>query len=141
MSASKHKLYWRLQLDAHHLQKHADRELSNKANITTAQTGVLTVIANGSDVTQKDVALALGLNESAVTAMVKRLIALKYIRRRQCTHDRRTRILSLTDHGREIQRNVRPPFRKINQKIEQTLSQEEIDCLAGYLARLTESFE
>jgi len=141
MSASKHKLYWRLQLAAHFLQKHADGELLKKGNITTAQTGVLTVIANGSNVSQKDVAVALGLNESAVTAMVKRLIALKYIKRQQSNADKRVRLLTLTKSGIDAQKNVRPPFKKINDQIEATLSDGEIEQLTGYLDRLTKSFE
>ncbi|WP_108810698.1 MarR family transcriptional regulator [Sphingorhabdus sp. Alg231-15] len=141
MSASKQRLYWRLQLAAHFLQKRADRELKRKANITTAQTGVLAVIANGSEVTQKDIATALGLNESAVTAMVRRLIALDYVTRQRSEVDQRSRLLTLTDLGKEVQQNVRPPFKKINDKIEDVLDDDEIDKLADYLTRLTRSFE
>lgn len=141
MSASKLRLYWRLQLAAHYLQKNADRELLAKANITTAQTGVMTVIANGKGVTQKHVAEALGLNESAVTAMVKRLVSLDYIERRQSDSDARARILTLTPLGKEVQTSVRPPFRKINKRIEETLSSEEVENLADYLERLTSAFK
>jgi DNA-binding MarR family transcriptional regulator len=141
MSASKHRLYWRLQLAAHYLQKKADRTLLLEANISTAQTGVLTVISRGQDVTQKDVAVALGLNESAITAMVRKLIALKYVERRKSDKDARARILELTKLGQEIQNNVKPPFKSINNQIETVLDKGEIANLSDYLQRLTRSFE
>ncbi len=140
MSASKLKLYWRLQLAAHFLQKRADRDLLESGNITTAQLGVIAVIGNGTDVTQKDVAVALGLNESAITAMVRRLIGLGYVERQKSEHDGRAKLLSLTDDGHAIHQNTRPPFKKINTRIESVLDDTEIENLADYLDRLTETF-
>ena len=96
---SQTRLYWRLQLAAHYLQKRADRDLVKRAGITTAQSGVLAVIARGKNVTQKQVASALGLNESAVTAMVRRLLSLGYIDRKVSETDARARLLSLTQRG------------------------------------------
>ncbi|MEM8500966.1 MAG: MarR family transcriptional regulator [Pseudomonadota bacterium] len=141
MSAAKLRLYWRLQLAAHFSQKAADRELLATGNITTAQTGVLSVIANGTNVSQKNVALALGLNESAVTAMVRRLVALNYINISQNNTDARARVLTLTEAGKEIQEHARAPFETINEKIEATLSPTEVAKLANYLERLTAAFE
>lgn len=140
-SAAQHNLYWRLQLTAHFMQKRADRNLGSDAGITTAQTGVLAVIAKGQGVTQKDVAKALGLNESAVTAMVRRLIALDYVTRRKSDKDARAKILTLTDSGLAVRKNVRPPFRKINEEIASALSDSEMAQLSDYLERLTRTFE
>ena len=140
MSAAKLRLYWRLQLAAHFTKKVADREVLATANITTAQTGVLSVIANGSNVSQKNVAIALGLNESAVTAMVRRLVTLNYIKISQSSTDARARVLTLTEAGKEVQKNVRAPFKKINEKIEATLNPAEIARLADYLERLSSAF-
>jgi DNA-binding MarR family transcriptional regulator len=140
-SAAQHNLYWRLQLAAHFMQKRADRNLGSDAGISTAQTGVLAVIAKGQDVTQKDVAKALGLNESAVTAMVRRLIALDYVARRKSDKDARAKILTLTDSGIAVQKNVRPPFRKINEEIASALTESEMAQLSDYLERLTRTFE
>ena len=141
MSASKLRLYWRLQLAAHFMQKYADRQLSGKAKITTAQTGVMAVIANRPGLTQKDVADALGLNESAVTAMVRRLVALGYIERRKSKTDMRAKLLTLTPRGQEVQSGIRSPFRKINKQIEDVLTPAEVDNLAKYVEKLTDAFK
>ncbi len=141
MSASKLRLYWRLQLAAHFLKKRADKELLSESQITTAQVGVLTVIANGSDVTQKSVATALGLNESAVTAMVKRLTRMNLVERRESKTDVRAKILELTEAGRHVTQTTHPPFEEINERIEAALTDQEIQNLADYLTRLTEAFK
>lgn len=141
MSASKLKLYWRLQLAAHFLQKRADRDLLENGKVTTAQLGVLAVIGNGKNVTQKDVAIALGLNESAITAMVKRLMGFGYVERHKSEHDGRAKLLNLTETGRAIHQNTNPPFRKINARIESVLSEAEIENLAENLDKLTEAFK
>ena len=59
MSASKSRLYHRLQLAAHRVQKSADRALLAAAEITTAQAAVLTLVARGA-ITQREVATQLG---------------------------------------------------------------------------------
>lgn len=141
MSASKLRLYWRLQLAAHFMKKRADKELLSKSQITTAQIGVLTVIASGSDVSQKAVATALGLNESAVTAMVKRLTRMGLVERRQSEIDGRAKILELTDAGQQVTQTTHPPFKEINKRIEAALTDEEIDNLADYLTKLTNAFK
>ncbi|WP_430415408.1 MarR family winged helix-turn-helix transcriptional regulator [Parasphingorhabdus sp.] len=140
MSASKLRLYWRLQLAAHFLQKQADRDLLKDGEITTAQLGVLSAISNGEHVTQKDIATILGLNQSAITAMVRRLMNLGYVERQDSLTDGRSKILTLTGDGRDVVKNTRSPFGKINKRIETILSDEEINNLADYLDRLTQSF-
>ncbi|OAO01901.1 hypothetical protein A8B75_14275 [Sphingomonadales bacterium EhC05] len=140
MSASKLRLYWRLQLAAHFLQKQADRDLLKDGEITTAQLGVLSAISNGEHVTQKDIATILGLNQSAITAMVRRLMNLGYVERQDSLTDGRSKILTLTGDGRDVVKNTHSPFGKINKRIETILSDEEINNLADYLDRLTQSF-
>ena len=141
MSASSLRIYWRQQLAAHHMQKFADRELASAAQITTAQVGVLSVIANNDGIKQKEVAVALGLNESAITAMVRRLVALDCIEWKKSKSDGRAKILSLTTTGKEVQKNAKLPFEKINKVIESTLSEDEIELLADMLDRLRGAFE
>jgi len=118
-----------------------DRELQSKTKVSTAQVGVLTVILKGKNVTQKDVANTLGLNESAITAMVKKLVSMKYIERHRNNTDARAYTLKLTQLGKNVQMNSRPPFKKINSQIEYILNNDEIANLADYLQRSTNEFE
>jgi len=140
MSASKSRLYHRLQLAAHRLQKSADRAVLAAAEITTAQAAVLMLVAGGA-VTQRDVAVQLGLNESAVTAMARRLLGMGLLERGRDEADARAWQLRLSDEGRAALKRIELPFKRINQTIETVLSPEEITHFADYLRRIAVAFE
>ena len=141
MNASKLRLYHRLQVAAHAVQKAADRVVSAAAQLTTAQAAVLTIVAAGDGVAQRDVAIALHLNESAVTAMVLRLVKLRMLERVRSKDDTRAWHLSLSKRGRTALAASRAAFVSINGRIESQLSEREIEELVGYLERLTLTFQ
>ncbi len=140
MSASKSRLYHRLQLAAHRVQKSADRALLAAAEITTAQAAVLTLVARGA-VTQREVATQLGLNESAVTAMAQRLLGMGLLERVRDEADARAWQLRLSGDGRAALKRIEQPFKSINQTIENVLTAEEITRLADYLQRIASAFD
>lgn len=139
MQASKSRLYHRLQLAAHRLQKSADRAVLSAAEITTAQAAVLALVARGA-VTQREVATRLGLNESALTAMTRRLLGMGLLERVRDETDARAWQLRLSDGGRAALRRVDQPFKRINQTIETVLTPEEITHFADYLQRIAATF-
>ena len=140
MSASKSRLYHRLQLAAHRLQKSADRAVLAAAEITTAQAAVLMLVAAGAN-SQREVATQLGLNESAVTAMARRLLGMGLLERVRDEADARAWQLRLSDEGRAALKRIELPFKRINQTIETVLSPEEITHFADYLRRIAVAFE
>lgn len=141
MNASKLRVYYRLQVAAHALQKAADRVVSAAAELTTAQAAVLTIVAAGGAVTQREVAIALHLNESAVTAMVMRLVQRRLLERVRSQDDPRAWHLSLSKRGRAALGASRAAFATINRRIESQFSQREIARLVAYLNRLILTFE
>ena len=122
MIAQKLRLYHRVQLAAHRLRKVADRTVSEATGISTAQSAVLGIVAAGNRVTQRDVATALGLNDSALTAMTGRLMKLGLIDRVRSESDARAWTLSVTEDGLAAQRAARAAFAAINKRIEGALS-------------------
>lgn len=138
--AQKARLYHRLQLAAHRLQKTADRAVMEAAELTTAQAAVLAVISLHEPAPQRLVATQLGLNESAVTAMVGRLLKLGLLDRVRDEDDARAWKLSVSKDGRAAMKRIEKPFRGVNAKIEATLSDKEIAQLADYLTRLGAAF-
>lgn len=141
MIASKLRLYHRVQLAAHRLRKQADRTVLEAAGISTAQSAVLGIVAAGENVTQRDLAIALGLNDSAITAMATRLIKLGLLERRRSDADSRAWLLAVTEHGQAMQRAARAAFSGINKRIEGDFSADEIAQLAGLLQRLSRTFD
>ena len=140
MSASKHRLYHKLQLASHRLQKAADRAILAAAGITTAQAAVLSIVASEGSASQRAVARKLGLNESAMTAMTTRLRNLGLLDRLPDEEDSRAWSLRLSAEGRAALKRIEPPFRQINQKIEKALDADEIAKLADYMKRISDAF-
>ena len=141
MSASKSRLYHKLQIAAHRLQKVADRALLAEAKINTAQAAALAVIGAQGSATQRDVAGQLGINESAMTPMVGRLLKMGLLKRVRDEDDVRAWRLRLSADGRSALKRVEQPFRGINQRIEAVLTAEEIMQLADYLKRIASTFD
>lgn len=140
MSASKLRIYHRLQIAAHRVQKAADRVVLEAAGVTTAQAAVLSVIAAERETTQRSVARQLGINESAITAMVARLMSMNLVERIRDRDDARTWRLRLTAEGRTGLKRIEAPFRRINERIEATIDARELELLAACLGRIGEAF-
>ena len=140
MSASKLRIYHRLQLAAHRIQKAADRAVLQASGVTTAQAAVLAVVASDRDATQRSVARQLGINESAVTAMVARLMDMRLIERVRDDEDARTWRLHLTAEGRAGLKKIEGPFRRINERIEAAIDPNALEQLADHLGRIGETF-
>lgn len=141
MSANQYRLYLRLQLAAHQLKKHADRALLDSASITTAQAAVLSILKNEGQASQRTIADALGQNESAVTAMVKRLLKLGYVERARSDLDGRAWVLTLTEGGMIALEQVSEPFLDVNTILDDVLDRGEAAKLADYLDRISRAFK
>ena len=134
------RLYHRLQLAAHALAKHSDRRMQQAAGMSTAQVAVLSVVAAGAPVAQRDVARALGVNESAVTGMIGRLERAGALHRHRHGIDGRSHALELTTAGRRTLARSARAFTAVNAAIEATLSSGELEVVADALERLAVAF-
>ncbi len=140
MSAKELRVFHRLQLAAHRVRKAADRKVAGAIDLTTSQAGVLSVLSGAEGFTQKEIALELGLNESAVTAMVNRLLRLGYVSRQRSTADARAWVILISPEGRDALRKAGRPFASINKTIESVLTEREVENLADYLSRISDAF-
>ena len=135
------RLYHRLQLAAHSAMKHADRQMKAAVDMTTAQVSVLAVVSRGGEVAQRTVAAELGINESAVTPMVRRLEVLGHLTRTADARDRRARLLKLTPQGERALTVAGTAFAEVNKAIEDELTPAEIRRTADVLTRLLAAFD
>lgn len=122
------------------MQKLSDQALIASAGITTAQAAVLVIIAMGKEVSQRHVAEQLGLNESAITAMVSRLLALDLLSRERHPDDARAYRLKLTKQGEAALKKGEKAFAETNRRLDTVLSEEELAQLADYLSRASKAF-
>ena len=129
-AAHRARLYHRLQLAAHLARKQADREMTARTGLTVSQVAVLNVVAAHRDATQRVVAADLGINESAVTALVRRLESSGHLVRHGAGRAHR---LALSDAGRTAVSAARRAFAPVNRGLAGDLDIAEIDDLAARL--------
>lgn len=140
-AAHRLRVYHRLQLAAQLSKRQADRELLATTGLSVAQVAVLHAVAATQDPTQRQVAGLLGVNESAVTAMVKRLIASGYLERERSTGDTRAWLLRLTDRASTTLTGTAAAFAPINAAIDAALGPDGVQRLTRDLEALITRFE
>lgn len=141
MSARKQRFFRNLQLAAHKLQKAADREISAVTDLTASQAIVLTLLNKKDGVSQKYVANELGQNESAITAMVNRLIRLGYVDRTRSAVDARAWELRVTESGLEQLSATTKPFASVFKRLDAQLSENEVALLEDMLLKISKALD
>jgi MarR family transcriptional regulator, organic hydroperoxide resistance regulator len=122
--AGRERLYHLLQTAAHRLKTRADRDSQGAAGVTAAQAAVMFVIQREGGTTQRRVAEQLRLNESAVTAMVGRLMEAGYVARAPSATDGRAWTVSLTEAGQTALETFRVNLDAMNAEITAALGGE-----------------
>lgn len=140
-SARKNRLYHKLQSAAHRVHKVADHEVKAASRLTSAQGSVLSIVGTMPGLSQRELSRQLGLNESAVTAMVSRMMRAGLLERARDESDKRAWTLHLTPSGEEAVSHIQAPFEEINSRIEAALSDTEIVQLSSLLRKLAKRFE
>ncbi|MFR0354726.1 MarR family winged helix-turn-helix transcriptional regulator [Streptomyces sediminimaris] len=130
------RLFFLLQRAAHRLRTTADRRCLAAAGVTTAQLGALFAVQDRPGITQQELARALGLRESAVTALVGRLTAADLLLKRAHPSEHRAVVLELTEPGAAALRAARPEVDRVNAELRELLGDEGFVRTAGALHRL-----
>lgn len=131
------RLFFLLQQAAHRLRVAADRRCLAAAGITTAQLGVLFAVREGG-LTQRELAEQLGQRESAVTAMVARLVEAALVAKDPHPNEHRAVVLHLTAAGEQALARVGPVIEEFNARLRAVLGADgfrETAEAVGKLAR------
>ncbi|MEU3983269.1 MarR family transcriptional regulator [Streptomyces sp. NPDC026672] len=131
------RLYFLLQRAAHQLRTAADRRCLAAAGITTAQLGALYAVRDRAGLTQAELARALGLRESAVTGLVRRLTAAGLLTRNPHPREHRAVVLELTAAGSAALTAAQPEVDRFNTELRTLLGDTEFTHTSETLHRLT----
>ena len=109
-------------------------QVASEFGLSSAQCHLLRLLEPGKHVPMGRLAAGLACDASNITGIVDRLEARRLIERRSATHDRRLKILALTEEGvklraRIVERLAEPPEWMAR------LSPEEQQALCGLLRR------
>ena len=135
------RVFLLLQQAAHRLRIWADRRCVDLAGVTTAQTGALFALHDRPMSTQRELAAALGQRESAVTAMVRRLLDAGLVSRHPSPDDHRAHLLALTPAGTAALNLVRPMVAEFNTMLKRVLGADGPASLAAALRTLRDADE
>ncbi|WP_327147853.1 MarR family winged helix-turn-helix transcriptional regulator [Nocardia sp. NBC_01329] len=124
MARDPYRLIGRIQQVSHSLRKKSDRLLIDSAGVTTAQAGILAVIADDPGCSQRDIARRLRLGESAVVAAVGRLLSAGLVERRVSDQDSRAVALFLTGRGVETVGRAQETYGVVNGVVLEALGDE-----------------
>ncbi|KAK1180369.1 MarR family winged helix-turn-helix transcriptional regulator [Streptomyces sp. NBS 14/10] len=134
--ASDQRLFFLLQRAAHQLRTVADRRCLAAAGVTTAQLGALFAVRDQPGITQRELAHALGLRESGVTALVARLAKADLVARRAHPREHRAVVLELTDGGAAALRAAQPEIERFNGELRALLGDQGFARTAAALHAL-----
>ena len=141
MTARNLRFYSRLQIAAHALKKNSDRQLLEVAGVTTAQMSALVIVASKKTTTQTKLAAELGLNDSAITAMMRRLIDLKMVTRVRDDKDGRAWLLKLTETGAEAVKKTDTIVDQTSAKVDELLGKKTIATVVAAMELIINDHE
>ncbi|MDX9843371.1 MAG: MarR family transcriptional regulator [Aquabacterium sp.] len=100
---------------------------------TPAQSGALFALAKADGATMGQLAELLDLAPSAVSGLIQRMEALHWVQRRPCPDDARTQRVWLRDAGRTQLPPLRQALKRINTRLYEGFSDEELHTVARWL--------
>ncbi len=108
-----------------------NREVS--LEVSSVQYAALLVIARKPGISQRELGSELGLDRSTIADLVERMARRELIAREQSASDRRRKVLTLTEQGREALAELTPAVDRVDALITGGLSTEERDQLRDLL--------
>ncbi|PRX97300.1 MarR family winged helix-turn-helix transcriptional regulator [Allonocardiopsis opalescens] len=118
-----HNLLWSLHVSSTH---------------TPVQFATLNALSRSGPMDQVTLAARVHTDPSTTTELVNRMYVQGLIERTRSTTDGRRKVLSLTEQGREILRELLPKVRRLQPLLERSLSADESEQLHGLLRKLLE---
>src|SRR5262249_28587849 len=140
MSAKPHRLIYKLSLAQHRLLKSADLAFKEAGGISTTQLGVLFLLQKSPGALLKDVSDALGVNASAITALIGRMEEAGLVRRQPSSDDQRAIHLFATASGLAKAAAARPTLARLNVRLTSDFTEREIATIARFLDAVIERF-
>jgi MarR family transcriptional regulator, organic hydroperoxide resistance regulator len=127
---------------AHHLLfKRADAVFKDALGVSTTQLGVLLVLEKRPGAMLKEIGEILGVNGSAITALVGRMEDAALVRRQPSEADGRAVHLFATAAGVAKAVAAKPLLARLNARLTRGFSEREIATVAQFLTAVVERFD
>lgn len=124
----------------HRLFKYAEGESEKATGLSVTQSAALLFIAKNEGCLQKALADATGLNQSAVTGLVARMLKNKLLERKPCPDDGRAARLYLSDKGRAVVPQIQLLVKRLNRQLTAEFTSSEIDTVTRFLNTIVNNY-
>lgn len=107
--------------------------------IHSGQGGLLMALSNNNGVSQKELAERLRVRPPSITAMIKKLVTMGYITKKQDEKDQRVVRIYITEQGEEIAAHMRKMMEQLATEAFAGMSGEEIMLLRRLLLQMRDN--
>ncbi|ARU57400.1 MarR family transcriptional regulator [Oleiphilus messinensis] len=135
------RLFYLMNTAQHRMFKYADSQSERRIGLSVTQSAALMFIAKNEGCLQKALAEAMGLNQSAVTGLIGRMVKNRLIERKACNEDGRASRLYLAEKGKEKLPEIFPLVGEMNDKLTADFSAEEIETVTKFLNRVIQDLK
>ncbi len=108
-------------------------------NIYRGQPEILGYLIENGECSQKQLAESIGVSAASIATSIKRMCRAGFVERTEDEADRRINRIRITEKGREAFLAGRAECNKVDNKMFEGFSDEEIDVFSHYLQRITEN--
>lgn len=129
-----------MSLAQHRLLKSTDNAFGEALGISATQLGVLFILEKSPGAFLKEVSEALGVNKSAITALIDRMEAAGFVRRQPSNDDGRAVHLFATTAGLKKVAAARPVLARLNARLTEGFDEREIATVARFLQSILTRF-
>jgi DNA-binding MarR family transcriptional regulator len=134
------RLFHLMSLAQQRLSKTADTAFRQPLGVSSAQLGVLWFLEKNPGALLKDVSDALGINASAITALIGRMEDAGLVRRQDSTEDGRAVHLFATAEGAAKAAAAKPILARLNVRLTHDFSERDLATVSRFLNSIIERF-
>lgn len=130
-----------LHLTAQAWRQAIDRRVKEDGLTTSSWLAIATLATQTTAISQKELALALGLEEATIVPLVDRLVKQQLVVRSQPAEDRRKRLVQITPAGTALYQRLAGEVDKLRNELLATVSRDELFVAQRVLQKLLKATE
>ncbi|MEI2265063.1 MarR family winged helix-turn-helix transcriptional regulator [Erwinia sp. CGal63] len=128
-----------LHLTAQAWRQAIDRRVKEDGLTTSGWIAIATLATRSAPISQKELAVALGLEEATLVPLIDRLVKQQLIERTQIAADRRKRLVHITEKGQALHQRLAIEVDKLRNELLVSVSRDELIVAQRVLQKILQA--